>query len=146
VSRDAFLKLAANVRKIPSSAAFDILTSRVYVRVRTWAGTTEGAESRAGAVTTVDEEILPRPRVRHKGPGSIQIGPIQPYCVVGGVLLSDLLNVKDVKGTERVIFKIVDPLGNTRQYVADDIDASMALHYTVMASATGPARVVPSGP
>lgn len=146
MSRDAFLKIAAKIRKIPSSGAFDILTSRVFVRVRTWTGTTEGPEARAGAVATSDVEVLPRPRVRHLAPGSVKIGPIQPFCSVGGVLLADLLNAKDVKGTERVIFKIIDPLGNTRQYVADDLDSSMALHYTVTASATGPARVMPNAP
>jgi hypothetical protein len=144
VSRDAFLKLAAKIRLIPSSPAFDILTSRVFVRVRTWAGTTEGAEARAGTVTTSDVEILPRPRVRHTSPGSITIGPIQPECAVGGILLSDLLSVKDVKGREGVIFKIIDPLGNTQQYVADDIDGTMALHYTIKASSIGTARTVPN--
>ena len=145
MSRDAFLKLAAKVRKIPSSAAFDILTSRVFVRVRTWTGTTEGAEVRAGDVTTTDTEILPRPRVRHVSPGMIRIGPIQSLCSVGGVLLSDLVSVTDVAGVERPLILIVDPLGNSQHYVVDDIDASMALHYTINASATSD-RFVPNAP
>jgi hypothetical protein len=53
-----------------------------------------------------------------------------------------LLSVKDVKGREGVIFKIIDPLGNAQQYVADDIDGTMALHYTIKASSIGTAGTV----
>lgn len=144
MSRADWLKLTATIRAIPSSPAFDILTSRVYVRVRTWTGTTEGAEARAGDATTTDVEILPRPRVRHGSVGKIKIGPIQPACSVGGVLLSDLVVAKVTKGREAVIFKVIDPLGNAQQYVADDLDGSMALHYTISASAIGNTRTAPN--
>lgn len=146
MSRADWLELAATIRSIPSDPVFDILTSRVFVRVRTWAGTTEGAEALAGDVTISDTEILPRPRVRHTSTGKITIGPIQPLCAVGGVLLSSLLSITDTNGVEGVIFKIVDPLGNEQDYVADDIDGSMALHYTVRASAIGAARPAPNVP
>lgn len=75
----------------------------------------------------------------------IRIGPIQPLCSVGGVLLSDLVSVTDVAGVERPLILIVDPLGNSQHYVVDDIDASMALHYTINASATSD-RFVPNAP
>jgi hypothetical protein len=45
-----------------------------------------------------------------------------------------------------VIFMLTDPLGNEQDYVADDVDASMALHYTVTASAIGVGRVAPNAP
>ena len=144
MSRADWLALTATIRAIPSSHAFDILTSRVFVRVRTWTGTTEGAEARAGDVTTSDVEILPRPRVRHGSVGKIKIGPIQPLCSVGGVLLSDLVSVDDTDGVEPAIFLVIDPLGNEQTYVADDVDGSMALHYTISASAIGPTRTAPN--
>lgn len=144
--REDMLNTIAPIRALAGPDAFDILTSRVFVRSVTWTGTTDGPEVRAGDAAPVDVEILPRPRVRHVSPGSIKIINIQPFCSVGGVLLSDLLNVSDVAGEERVVFRIVDPLGNEQDYVADDVDASMAFHYTVNASAIGPGRIVPNAP
>ncbi len=142
--RDDFLNLCAGIRPLAGPGGFDILTTRVFVRTVTWTGTTDGPEARAGEATIVDAEILPRPRVRHVSPSSVRIGPIQPSCAAGGILLSDLLSVSDVAGEERVLFHVVDPLGNEQDYVADDVDASMALHYTVHASAIGPGRIVPN--
>ena len=144
--RDDFLNLCAGIRPLAGPGGFDILTSRVFVRVVTWTGTTEGPEARAGSATPVNVEILPRPRVKHISPGKIRIINIQPKCLAGGVLLADLLNVDDTAGEERVIFRLIDPLGAEQDYVADDVDGSMAFHYTITASAIGPARIMPGVP
>lgn len=132
MSREAFLKIAHSKRAIPSSAAFDILTTKVVVRTRTWTGGVDDVVDQ-GEIETDDVEILPRPRVTEVDDDHCSVSPIQPRSALGGHAPSDLFYIAPTDGMER-FWVLTGPDGIERAWVVDRIVTDKALHYTVYLS------------
>lgn len=127
MSREDFLQICHDVRFIPSDAAFDILTTKVVVRTRTWSGDRLGV----GTATDVDVEILPRPRVEEDGDQGIVIKLIQPRSALGGYTPQDLLIPNPQSMTVERFWVLTGPDGVEREYVPDKLITDKALHYSV---------------
>lgn len=127
MSREAFLKIAHVVRKIPSSAAFDILTTKVEVVTRTWSG----VRVNVGTATDSRVEILPRPRVRESGDGVIVIDRIQPRSALGGYAPTDLLPANPQAANVERFWILTAADGVERKYLNARLITDKALHYGV---------------
>jgi len=127
VSRDAFLKLAAKIRLIPSSPAFDILTTKVVVRTRVWS-----VEVGVGTYVDTDLEILPRPRVREQGDDTIVIERIQPQCPSGGYTPQQLVPANPLDAVTETFWLLTAADGVERKYTQASLITDKALHYGIV--------------
>jgi hypothetical protein len=127
MSREDFLQICHEIRGIPSSPEFDILTTKVVVRTRTW---TPGPVNN-GVPTDVDVEILPRPRVRESGDGTIIIDRIQPRSALGGYTPQDLVPAEPQAANVERYWVLTAADGVERKYVNGKFVTDRALHYSV---------------
>jgi hypothetical protein len=127
MSRDAFLKLAAKIRLIPSSPAFDILTTKVVVRTRVWS-----VEVGVGDHVDTDLEILPRPRVREQGDNAIVIDRIQPRYSGGGYTPQQLVPPNPLDNVTETFWLLTAVDGVTRKYTTATLITDKALHYGIL--------------
>ncbi len=130
MSREEYLEITHLVRSIPSDPAFDILTTRVVVRTRTWTGGTTNRVNQ-GTPTNVDVEILPRPRVRESGDGIVIIDRIQPKSALGGYEPTDLVLANPIAANVERFWLLTAADGVTRKYVNSRLVTDKALHYGV---------------
>lgn len=139
--RTNLLKTVNNLRALSGPTGFDVYTSRVTIRVRTWTGGDNGPEVRLGSYTDVDTEILPRPKVREAGGGTgLVVGPITPANDDGGYTPAQLNPAPSLTAGQEVLYVVEGPNG-TFTYTAADIDTSRAFRY--MLTLTGLERKIP---
>jgi hypothetical protein len=120
--RTSLLPLLNSLRKLPSES-FDIYTTQVLLRTRTWSG----GEVGSGTPTDSDMEILPRPKVRKEGEIGLTVGPITPANTAGGYTI-DQLNPPDVVGVEWY-YVCTGPDGEARRYALHRLDQQRAFRY-----------------
>ena len=127
MAREDWLQITHAVRGIPSSSAFDILTTKVVVRTRTWSG----VRVNVGTPTDVDAEILPRPRVKESGDGAIIIDRIQPSSALGGYTPQQLVPAEPQALNVERFWVLTGPDGVARKFVNARFVSDKALHYSV---------------
>jgi hypothetical protein len=98
-------------------------TTRVILRTKTWS---EG-EVGLGTLTTTDVELVPRPKVREKGPGIVEVGPITPQYGGGGYAPSDLAPSLDAD--QEHVWVLIGADGAEREYRWADTDTRRAFRY-----------------
>jgi len=123
--RTDLLKTVVKLRELPGPTNFDIYTSTVVVRHRTWSG----GEVKLGTPTDIEIELFPRPKVRDAGNGSITIGPITPQNAEGGYT-PDQLNPTESDGVESY-YIVTGADGDERAYKLTEIDDRRAFGYTL---------------
>jgi len=127
LSRADFLDLVREIREIPSSAEFDILTTQVVVRTRTWSPGPVGT----GTPSDSDLTILPRPRVKESGDGTIIIEIVQPAVGGFGYTPQQLVPSFPRSAAVEISWLLTAPDGVARKYTQARLDTSKALHYTI---------------
>lgn len=103
---------------------FDVYTYTVTVRTGTWVSGKVGT----GAVTISDLTILPRPRVREDGDGSLIVEGIVPSNPKGGYTLAQL---RPTTGAGVDYYYVVTGANGTHNYQLVDIDTGKAFLYSL---------------
>jgi hypothetical protein len=85
---------------------------RVFMRVRTWSGTTQGE----GTFTDVDTELLPRPRLRAQLPSG-EIMPIDQVYTSAGMHFEGTLDVDKISALTPLAVLSPNLTESQRQYV-----------------------------
>lgn len=107
---------------------FDLRTTTVTIRTRTWTGGEDGAEVGVGSCTDSDVTLTPRPKVKELGDTEVEIGPITPSHSSGGYTVAQLNpDLSALPGTE-VLWVLVGANG-TRYYQLTDIITTKSFRY-----------------
>ena len=136
--RTDLLPTLDSLRALTGPATFDVRTSTVTIRTRTWTGTTVRDATRAGSYSDSTLELTPRPKVQQVGNGSLLVGPITPAHASGGYT-PEQLNPTPTDSTEVTV--IVDGPNGSHEYVIVGIDTSKPFRYMLQLAAND--RAVP---
>jgi hypothetical protein len=98
-------------------------TTRVILRTRTW----DEGQVGLGELTEVDVELEPRPKVREKRPGFVEVGPITPEYAAGGYA-PDAFDPPLTAGQE-LVWILIGPDGAERPYRWAETDSRRAFRY-----------------
>lgn len=123
--RTNLLPTLLKLRKLPGPDGFDVYTSAVVLRTRTWSG----GEVKLGTATDVDVELSPRPKVKEQGFGELEVGPVNPRSSAGGYTPQEL-NPSEASGVESY-YVVTGPDDEARPYKLVAIDTSKAFKYTL---------------
>jgi hypothetical protein len=122
--RTSLLPLLQTLRKLPSET-FDIRTTSVLLRTRTWSD----GEVGSGTYSDVDLPILPTPKCKKVSDTQLEVGPITPSNSAGGYTIAQL-KPDDVEGTEW-FYVCTGPDGVARRYTLLKIDQHKPFRYTL---------------
>lgn len=132
------LPFVAAIRELPGPTGFDILTSSVVVRTRSWFQdallTTPAANVGAGYHSDSDLTIWPRPRVIEQGDGTLVLKIVQPASATGGYTPQQLVPPAPRQANVDVYWLVTAPDGITRKYVQARLVTDKAFHYSVVLS------------
>jgi hypothetical protein len=130
MSREAFLQLCHKIRAIPSSPAFDILTTKVEIVTHTWTSVS-GNNVRSGVPVETRVEIIPRPRIIEQGDTSVLIRIVQPSSALGGYGPTTLVPQPSSTSNVETLFALTFPDGVERLYTQARLVTDKAFHYEV---------------
>ena len=127
--REDIMPTVEEIRRIPDDGGgpnpFKLHTFDVVVKTRTWSGGPEGVQKRLGTPTDTTITLYPRPHVREREEGVIEVGPITPPNANGGYTLNQLFP-QNGPGVE-FYWELTGPFASgvtTALYVPVKIDSS----------------------
>jgi hypothetical protein len=122
--RDDIMPTVEEIRRNPD-VDFGVHTFDVVVKTRTWSGGPHGPQKRLGIATDSTLTRFPKPHVRERDEGVVEVGPITPTNSAGGYTLNQLFP-QNVAGVE-FYWELTGPFAagvTTATYVPVKIDSS----------------------
>jgi hypothetical protein len=127
--RTQFLGPLAELRKIAAEPpGFDLRTSILTIRTRTWTGGDNGAEVRLGTSTDSDLVLVPRPKLTPIDGGGFLVGPITPQSATGGYTVAQLNPLPTLTAGQEVLYILSGPAGDY-YYTLVEIQHHKAFRY-----------------
>ena len=130
--RDDLLPVIDNARQLIQDLG--LRTSRVIIRMGRWST----GETKLGALTNTDTEILPRPKVRDQLDGKVLVTGITPDYTTGGWAPADLQPA--IEAGAEYYFIVIGPDGNQTPFLLALADIRRNFGYSLLLAPLEPTQ------